>query len=271
MTFIPKKKQGYYNEEYANAFQIFDKSIDGVCLLKPYFQYYLGKCFYEGNGVKQDYEIAVNLFKQAAKYSISLAEDLLADVYISGKGVESDFYADIGWMMRSAEHGNSHAMTELAVIINEGNEDLLNIKGVNPTFALKQALKGDIVACFSVGSMYAEIYKQPELVIKWFDRSLELMEKQTEKPLYYIVKSYKADALHRLDIEQLIVNPKRFEYIEINTGDNDNQRNKKILCSSSNRIRECFGLIADILSNANDDLLKNNAAALYRKIIETAR
>ena len=96
------------------------------------------------------------------------------------------------------------------------------------------------------------------------------MEKSEETALYYFVKSLKASALFNLDMQILKANNKKSEYLYIDVGKGQEKDYKKIICNSENRIRECLDLIFDILKNADDNLSKNNAAALYRQIVETA-
>ena len=51
-------------------------------------KYNLGRCYYYGLGVAQDYCAAVNFFKESEDFAPSLY--LLANCYIDGTGVESD-------------------------------------------------------------------------------------------------------------------------------------------------------------------------------------
>ncbi|MBQ4407311.1 MAG: SEL1-like repeat protein [Bacteroidales bacterium] len=64
-------------------------------------KYNLGRCYYYGLGVAQDYCAAVNFFKESEDFAPSLY--LLANCYIDGTGVESDVVQAIELCQKSAE------------------------------------------------------------------------------------------------------------------------------------------------------------------------
>ena len=76
-------------------------------------QYNLGFCYYDGIGVPQNYEEAVKYFRQAADQNDSYAEGYLGSMYLDGKGVPMDYSEAIKYFKLSAEHGYSYANFQL--------------------------------------------------------------------------------------------------------------------------------------------------------------
>lgn len=56
----------------------------------PNCKYYLGLCYEEGKGVKQDYVKAFELFSDAAEEDVMEAKIALINCYKNGKGVQKD-------------------------------------------------------------------------------------------------------------------------------------------------------------------------------------
>lgn len=73
----------------------------------------LGRCYVEGQGVTQDYEAAVKLWRQAAELGDSGAQYNLACCYRYGAGVTKDLSQAIDWFTKAAEQGVANAQKAL--------------------------------------------------------------------------------------------------------------------------------------------------------------
>ena len=60
----------------------------------------LGNCYYDGKGVEQDYETAVEWYEKAAEQGDMSAQEKLIQCYRNGKGVEKDERKAVEWISR---------------------------------------------------------------------------------------------------------------------------------------------------------------------------
>ncbi len=79
----------------------------------PADQYELGRMYWRGDGVAQDYKQAFKWFKCAAEQGHSLAQIRLGMMYRDGQGVDRDKKQAIKWLTLSAEQGDSGAQLRL--------------------------------------------------------------------------------------------------------------------------------------------------------------
>lgn len=56
----------------------------------PISQFFLGNCYFNGNGVKKSYNEAAKWFYKSALQGVTYAQTLLATLYENGLGVEKD-------------------------------------------------------------------------------------------------------------------------------------------------------------------------------------
>ncbi len=70
----------------------------------------------QGQGVTQDYVLAVKWFRKAAEQGEVLAQSILGNKYEIGHGVTQDFVEAAKWYGRAAEQGDKFAQTRLAEI-----------------------------------------------------------------------------------------------------------------------------------------------------------
>ena len=72
-------------------------------------QYYLGCCYYSGEGVKQDYEEAVKWYKLSAEQGYADAQYALGYCYDLGEGVKQNYKEAVRWYKLSDRRGNEKA------------------------------------------------------------------------------------------------------------------------------------------------------------------
>jgi len=86
---------------------------------KSWAQARLGKAYYWGNGVDQDYLEALRLFSLAAANDDPTAESYLGIMFSKGQGVGQDYSEAASWLVRAAEQGNVIAQLNLGIAYEE--------------------------------------------------------------------------------------------------------------------------------------------------------
>lgn len=116
-------------------------------------QAWVGKFYYEGKVVAQDYKQAFNWFEKAAKQGIAYAQMRLGFCYAAGKGVSLDDKQAFYWYKKAAEQGEATAQNNLALCYEEG-------KGTSKDYQQaifwykKSAEQGSAHAQFNLGNCY---------------------------------------------------------------------------------------------------------------------
>ncbi len=76
-------------------------------------QYYMGICYYNGRGVKEDNYEAVKWFRRAAEQGHAEAQYYMGLCYNNGLGVIKDELEAIKWFRKAANQGHRNAIWEL--------------------------------------------------------------------------------------------------------------------------------------------------------------
>lgn len=114
---------------------------------------YLGSMFADGQGVPQDNAEALALLRQAAEKGNAIAQRHLGDMYAFGKGARQNFSEAVKWYRQAAEQGNVAAQAELGRAYAHGT-------GVQRDFSKsvkwlqKAAIRGNISAQIALGQAY---------------------------------------------------------------------------------------------------------------------
>ena len=82
-------------------------------------QFSLGKMYYEGQGVHQDYAEAARWYLKAAEQGYPAAQNNLGTMYAKGQGVRQDYTQAVQWCRRAAEQGHAGAQFNLGVMYAE--------------------------------------------------------------------------------------------------------------------------------------------------------
>jgi len=83
-------------------------------------QYKLGLMYDAGQGVSQDFEIAVEWYQLAAEQGSATAQNNLGGMYETGQGVLQDDKAAFFWYQQAAEQGNLKAQNSLGFMYHKG-------------------------------------------------------------------------------------------------------------------------------------------------------
>ena len=83
-------------------------------------QYEIGKVYYNGEGVEQDYVEATRWYRLAAEQGHAKAQNRLGIAYANGEGVEQDYVEATRWWRLVAEQGHAKAQNRLGIAYENG-------------------------------------------------------------------------------------------------------------------------------------------------------
>jgi hypothetical protein len=138
-------------------------------------QYYLGRFYHNGWGVKKDYRQAFKWWKKSAQQGNARAQHRLGKAYSNGWGVKQDYDEAVKWYRKSVEQGNANAQCNLGLAYYNG-------EGVDQDYKQavylwkKLAQQGNAVAQNNLGSCYynghgvKQDYKQ---AVEWYRKSAD--------------------------------------------------------------------------------------------------
>ncbi len=88
-----------------------------------YAQFLLGRMYYDGKGVPQDYTKALKWFRMAAVQGNAEAQFFLGTMYGSGKGVSQNYIKAYVWFNLSAAQGNEFAKKNIINLTTRMSSD----------------------------------------------------------------------------------------------------------------------------------------------------
>lgn len=111
----------YGKEDYAAAFEYCNKASEGKeQIFVAQAMSDIGTLYYYGQGVKQDYEQAIEWHEKAADLGNVSAMNELGYIYGIGEGVEADYTQALEWLKKAADLGNANAMSWLGYLYENG-------------------------------------------------------------------------------------------------------------------------------------------------------
>ncbi|KAL0240784.1 hypothetical protein GEMRC1_006020 [Eukaryota sp. GEM-RC1] len=137
---------------------------------------YLGDCYYNGEGIREDHSKAVYWYKKAAKLGDSDAMNILGDCYYNGEGVREDHSKAVHWYKNAANLGDSDAMNNLGDCYYNGEgirED--HSKAVH--WYKKAAKLGDSDAMNNLGDCYYNgegVRENHSKAVYWYKKAADL-------------------------------------------------------------------------------------------------
>ena len=81
----------------------------------------IGDLYYNGNGVKQDYEEAMKWYRKAAAQGNAIAQNNIGKLYHWGRGVKQDYEEAMKWYQKAAAQGNAFAQNSIGNLYYNGN------------------------------------------------------------------------------------------------------------------------------------------------------
>ena len=136
---------------------------------------YLGKMYYEGTGVAQNYNEAFKCFQKAADNGVTGAYTWLGVMYYDGQGVAQNYEKAFLWTKKAAENGAANAYVGLGVMYCNGQGVVQNYNEAFKWFQ-KAADNGGASAFAYLGDMYyagdgvAQNYNE---ALKWYQKAAD--------------------------------------------------------------------------------------------------
>ena len=138
-------------------------------------QFDVGKRYYDGEGVEQNFEQAVFWYIRAAEQGYAAAQNSLGYCYLYGKGVEQNYEKAIYWYTKSAEQGYATAQRNLGLCYEKG-------QGVQQSYEqavywyTKSAEQGYALAQNNLGICYEKgqgVEQNYEQAVYWYTKAAE--------------------------------------------------------------------------------------------------
>ena len=159
-------------QNYNEAFKWFQKAADkGIDDACAY----LGKMYYEGTGVAQNYNEAFKCFQKAADNGVTGAYTWLGVMYYDGQGVAQNYEKAFLWTKKAAENGAANAYVGLGVMYCNGQGVVQNYNEAFKWFQ-KAADNGAADAYVGLGVMYCKgqgVAKNSNEAFKWFQKAAD--------------------------------------------------------------------------------------------------
>jgi len=171
----------YKNKEYDKAMMFFSKSVKADKDVRS--KRNLGIMYASGVGVKQDYERAIKLLKQASDGGDAYAGFSLGNMYAQGDGVKKDFKEAAIWFEKSANAGNSQAAYNLAYLYTYGDGVKKDSKKAFELYE-QAAVAGSIDAQINLAFIYISaqgVEKDMKKAAFWAKKALDTGDERVKK------------------------------------------------------------------------------------------
>jgi hypothetical protein len=104
-------------KDLAEAARLYRKAAEAGLVLG---QNWLGYCYFNGEGVEQNYSQAIEWYRKAADRGESASEYMLAYCYEYGRGVNADLQEAARWYRKAADHEDADAQFALGYCYEHG-------------------------------------------------------------------------------------------------------------------------------------------------------
>lgn len=143
----------------------------------------LGMRYYKGDGVEQNYEKAVELFRKDAEQGDAVAQYNLGNCYSNGEGVEQNYWTAVDWYTKSAEQNFAPAQNNLGICYYNGT-GVVQDKEKAIELYKKSAAQGFSAAQYNLGDDCRVHFAYAEAA-KWFEKAAaQGHEKALQKLIY---------------------------------------------------------------------------------------
>ena len=159
-------------QNYNEAFKWFQKAADkGIDDACAY----LGKMYYEGTGVAQNYNEAFKCFQKAADNGVTGAYTWLGVMYYDGQGVAQNYEKAFLWTKKAAENGAANAYVGLGVMYCNGQGVVQNYNEAFKWF--QKAADNGVASAFAyLGDMYYAgdgVAQNYNEALKWYQKAAD--------------------------------------------------------------------------------------------------
>ena len=143
-------------------------------------QYKLGTMYVKGQGVKQDYQEAVNWYRLAAEQGEVNAQSALGLMYNKGEGISKDDQEAIKWYRLAGEQGDANAQYTLGLKYSNGEGVTKDDKEAVHWFHLSVD-HGNFSALENMAEAYAEgkgVEKNLVEALKWYHLAAAVFDRR---------------------------------------------------------------------------------------------
>jgi len=136
-------------------------------------QAYLGRMYFNGTGIKQDYATALAMFEKAASQGDATGQNGLGAAYALGRGVDKNEATALTWYRKAAAQGHARAQNNLGYVFENGlgvDKNLPEALG----WYLKAANQGFAGAQNHLGQFYADgvmVPKDEAKAFEWYQKA----------------------------------------------------------------------------------------------------
>jgi len=142
----------------------------------------LGEMYFQGKGVKQDYQEAAKWYRKAAEQGRANAQYNLGFMYENGQGVKKDYQEATKWYRKAAkcyskaaEQGRANTQYNLGIIYKNGQGAEQDYQEAAKWYS-KAAEQGDANAQNLLGAMYSSdegVEQDYQEAAKWYSKAAE--------------------------------------------------------------------------------------------------
>jgi len=167
--------ENYYNRNGINNKEIFKLYKKAAEQGDEDAQYWLGRMYYDGKGVAQNYEEAFKWHKKAAEQGDKYSQNRLGSMYYDGKGVSQNYEEAFKWYKKSAEQGDKYSQNRLGFMYYAGKGIVQDYQEAFKWYK-KAAEQGDKYSQYLIGHMYYKgegVTQNNEEAFKWYKKAAE--------------------------------------------------------------------------------------------------
>ena len=152
-------------------------------------QFYMGKMYYSGQGVKKDWAVAIDYYKKSADQGFSKAQNNLGMMYLNGESVARNAELGFQWIAKAADQDLVIAQIHLGVALTyEGSPlSLDRVRGLH--YLEAAASQNDPNAITKLGGYYADIDKNHKKAGELFERAAGMGDAEAMHRLHFTYMS----------------------------------------------------------------------------------
>jgi uncharacterized protein len=143
-------------------------------------EYFLGRVYFQGKGVAQDYGKAAELFRRAAEQGNAKAQNDLGVMFESGLRVEQNLTEAFNWFSRSAEQGDANGQCNLGRMYATGSGVEIDLAKAYQWLSLStaqgEATAKSLLARMEPGMTHRELAEGQRLVAQYQSQGRKMAE-----------------------------------------------------------------------------------------------
>ena len=169
----------------------------------------LGRAYADGNGVPQNFDLALKWYHKAADQGNAEAENEIGVMYRTGSGVDPNKEEAVDWYRKAARQGGGPAMFNLAVSYYNG--DAVNVDVATSyawfTLAKEAGVKdaADSVARMNTELRPSEIDAGLKIIARMYAEGTEIKQDEAESVRWYRVAAEHGDKEAQVSVGEALI------------------------------------------------------------------